>query len=38
MRFMIQIEALYSKYDLLLKDLKTKEAQIREKDSISSSM
>jgi hypothetical protein len=38
MGFMIQIEALYSKYDVLLKDLKTKEAQIREKDSISSSM
>jgi len=38
MGFMIQIEALYSKYDVLLKDLKTKEANIREKDSISSSM
>jgi hypothetical protein len=38
MWFMIQIEALYSKYDVLLKDLKTKEANIREKDSISSSM
>lgn len=34
MSFIIQIEALYSKYDVLLKDLKTKEAQLREKDSI----
>ena len=33
----MKIEALYSKYDVLLRDLKNKDHQIREKDSKSQS-